>query len=319
MPEEFAAAYRAAYEQAMAAQSVPLRQGEHAEVEDDEIGLPRRTRPLRIGTHRLSERRRVPPVPAPAAEPSPADDDEGASAYERARVSGWLAPTLLAVLALLLVVSAYVVGRAFAGHVAQRGGSGDAPRVVMSEGGSSQQKQPVLQQKAADGAWTGKVVPISGVRASTGCTSDPGVDAGGTRVSYNAANLTDGVADTTWRCDGSAIGQRLTLDLGRKREVAEVGLIPGYAKTDDADGTDRYAEDNRVTKVRWTIGSTVVEQSMSGDPQDRRVRLMRVPKSAARTVTLQILGGGQGRSRPDGDQRGAARCCVLSLTSPGSA
>ena len=209
--------------------------------------------------------------------------------YERARDSGWLAPALLAVLALLLVVSAYVVGRAFAGHVAGRGASGEESRVVMSEGGSSQRKQPVLEQKAAAGAWTGKVVPISGVRASTGCTSEPGVDAGGTRISYTAANLTDGVADTTWRCDGSAVGQRIRLDLGREREVAEVGLIPGYAKTDDTDGTDRYAEENRVTKVRWTIGSTVVEQTLSGDPQDRRVRLMRVPRSAADTVTLQIL------------------------------
>lgn len=273
MPEEFAAAYRAAYEQAMAAQSVPLHRGEHVDAGDDKLGLPRRIRPLLIGTHRAT------------AEP----DDESPTAYERARDSGWLAPTLLAVLALLLVVSAYVVGRAFAGHVAERSGSGDEPRVVMSEEGSSPQKQPVLQQKAVAGAWTGNVVPISGVRASTGCTSEPGVDAGGTRVSYNAANLTDGVADTTWRCDGSAVGQKLRLDLGREREVAEVGLIPGYAKTDDADGTDRYAEDNRVTKVRWTIGGTVVEQTMSGDPQDRRVRLMRVPRTRARTVTLQIL------------------------------
>ena len=189
---------------------------------------------------------------------------------------------------------------------------------MMSEGGSSQQKQPVLQQKAAAGAWTGKVVPISGVRASSGCTSEPGVDAGGSRVSYAAANLTDGVADTTWRCDGSAVGQRITLDLGREREVAEVGLIPGYAKTDDTDGTDRYAEDNRVTKVRWTIGSTVVEQTLSGDPQD-----VGAPDAGAEVGRSHRdpadPRGGQGRPRPDRDQRGPAGRCVLSLTSRRSA
>jgi hypothetical protein len=91
----------------MAAQSVPLRRGEHVDAGDDEVGLPRRTRPLRIGTHRVSKPEREEP-----------------SAFERARDSGWLAIALLAALALLLVVGAYVLGRAFASHVA--GGSSSA-------------------------------------------------------------------------------------------------------------------------------------------------------------------------------------------------
>jgi CDP-diglyceride synthetase len=94
----------------MAAQSVPLRRGEHVDAGDDEIGLPRRSRPLIIGTHRA------------AAVDDP--DDERPSAFERARDSGWLAPALLALLALLLILSAYVVGRAFAGHVASSNSSG---------------------------------------------------------------------------------------------------------------------------------------------------------------------------------------------------
>ena len=47
---------------------------------------------------------------------------------------------------------------------------------------------------------------------TAGCTSAPGVDAGGAKVSYEAANLTDGVADTTWRCDGNAVGEKITLE-----------------------------------------------------------------------------------------------------------
>ena len=95
----------------------------------------------------------------------------------------------------------------------------------------------------------------------------PGEDASGGKVSYAAANLTDGVADTTWRCDGPAIGEKITLRLPEKTSIGEVGLIPGYAKTDDASGDDRYAENNRVTRVRWTIGKTGVEQKMDGSAE----------------------------------------------------
>lgn len=95
VPEEFAEAYRAAYEAALEAQSVPLKRGEHAARADDQE-LPQRTRAIRIGTHRKDE---VLP--------------------RRARVtdSPWFVPLLLIALALLLVIGAYVVGRAFAQHV----------------------------------------------------------------------------------------------------------------------------------------------------------------------------------------------------------
>ena len=97
VPEEFAAAYRAAYEQAMAAQSVPLRRGEHADGGDDEGGLPRRTRPIRVGAHR--------------------DEHAAPNAYERVRDTVWFVPVLLLLLGLLMVLLAYVVGRQFSAHV----------------------------------------------------------------------------------------------------------------------------------------------------------------------------------------------------------
>ena len=230
----------------MAAQSVPSRSGEHVDAGDDEVGLPRRTRPLAIGTHRVTK------------EPA----EEAPSAYERVRVSGWLAPTLLAVLALLLVVSAYVVGRAFTGHVAGRGTTREEPRVVMSEGGSSRQKQPVLQQKTrppgrgrarscrSPGYGPAPAAPRSRAwtRAAGGSATAP-------------SNLIDGVADTTWRCDGSAVGEKVTLHLGREREVAEVGLIPGYAKTDDS---------TALTATPRTTGSPRCAGRSAGSSSSRR-------------------------------------------------
>ena len=323
MPEEFAAAYRAAYEQALAAQSVPLSQGEHADrerrpprrwtrhrdtvapklatnddvppEEDDHVpagdagtttraidrdeewsDLPERTRAIAVGTHRTEEY------------------DERTSAFERVRDSRWFVPLLLALLVLLLVLGAYAVGRVFSGRVEKGSVAKEEPRILMEEKGSPDKKQPVSQQKAGKDAWTGVISALDPVSAKAGCTSPPAVDASGAQVSYAASHLIDGAADTTWRCDGKAIGKKLTFDLGRRVAVGEVGLIPGYAKTDPVDGTDRYAENNRVTRVRWTVGSLVVEQKISGGAKDRSLRQLRIPRTTTDTVTLEILGIAQG-------------------------
>ena len=45
-------------------------------------------------------------------------DDDGPTWFERIRDSGWFVPFLLVLLALLLVLGAYVVGRRFADQVA---------------------------------------------------------------------------------------------------------------------------------------------------------------------------------------------------------
>lgn len=107
VPEEFADAYRAAYERAMAEQSSGAR---HLEAEDHDDAtdetpdderwahqLPRRTTPPRDATHREE--------PVVVHEPRAARDTR------------WLAPLLLVLIALLLVVGAFVLGRVFAASV----------------------------------------------------------------------------------------------------------------------------------------------------------------------------------------------------------
>ncbi len=127
------------------------------------------------------------------------------------------------------------------------------------------------------------------MRAKTGCTSKPAVDAAGDEVTYEAGNLTDGAADTTWRCDGKAVGERIKLRLGEELPIGQVGLVPGYAKTDDVSHQDRFAENNRVTRVRWTIGDIEVVQRMSGAADDRNLQLIRVPRTTTDKVELEIL------------------------------
>ena len=289
VPEEFAAAYRAAYERALAAQTGGPQHRDDPEPEPDEKSgddghmdgdtletpLPRRRGPLLIGTHRSEE------------EYDEVDDTP--TWFERVRDSTWFVPLLLALLALLLILGAYAVGRRFAGEVQGDSSPGAEPSVVIEEGDAGGPKQPVTNQEPGPGAWDGKVTPLSDIEATVGCTADPGLDASGDPVSYDAGNLTDGAADTTWRCDGTAVGQKITFDLGADVRIGEVGLIPGYAKTDEQSKADRFAENNRITRVRWTIGDTEVEQRMSGSAPARNLQLVRVPRTTADTVELEIL------------------------------
>jgi hypothetical protein len=287
VPEEFAAAYRAAYEQALAAQTdgpqhrehPPERQWQGLAAADSSGGedafdeeLPRRRGPLRLGTHGIPE-----------------EYDDSPTWFEKMRDSAWFVPILLALLAALLILGAYSVGRRFADRVGSDASPDAQPTLVTGTGGPGAGQQPVTNQQPGEGAWPGQVALVGGVKAKAGCTAKPAVDASGARVSYAAGNLVDGAADTTWRCDGSAIGEKISLDLGTDVEVGQVGLVPGYAKTDEVSKADRYAENNRVTRVRWTIGNTEVVQQMSGAPDDRSLQLLRVPKARTDTVDLEIL------------------------------
>jgi hypothetical protein len=299
VPEEFAAAYRAAYERALAQQSAQT----HRKVEDDydpddvddadaddtdELGaverepdLPRRGGKLFVGKHR--------------GEPDVQNEVRAAAAARRSwldevRGSQWFVPALLVLLAVLLILGAYALGRAFAGSVdapvdssssraADAGTSRGADRSQGSSGQGSAKSKP----------WHGPVAEVDKVKATVGCTAKSGVDASGKKVDYKSKNMTDGDKTTTWRCDGTATGETITLKLPKGTQVAEVGLIPGYAKTDPADGSDRYRQNNRITKVRWTIGDTELVQEMSGSAADRRMRTMRVPRTPADEIELAIL------------------------------
>lgn len=65
------------------------------------------------------------PPPAP---PRDAEDVDQPSAYERVRDSRWFVPLLLLLLAVLLVLGAYAVGRAFTGSVGDAGRSAEHAR-----------------------------------------------------------------------------------------------------------------------------------------------------------------------------------------------
>jgi hypothetical protein len=119
-------------------------------------------------------------------------------------------------------------------------------------------------------------------------TAPPGEEADGSQVSYAPAQVLDGERNTAWRTPGDGTGVVLTLDLGEDREVTRVGLLPGYAKTDPTDGSNRFYENRRVTSVVWRFDDgTEVPQSLT---QDAEVQGQDVPATTTRYVEVEITG-----------------------------
>ena len=122
------------------------------------------------------------------------------------------------------------------------------------------------------------------------CVSQPSKDAGGNPTSYEPSQVLDGHPDTAWRCDGDGVGQVLEIRFAQPHDIDLVGLIPGFAKTDPYDGTDRYAQDRRIAAVQYTFddGSTAV-QRFDTDPGDRTLQTMRIPLVHTARVDITIL------------------------------
>jgi serine/threonine protein kinase len=99
-------------------------------------------------------------------------------------------------------------------------------------------------------------------------TAPPGIDSSGASITYEADNVLDGVDSTAWRTAGSGKGTRLVLSFGSPVLVTRIGLIPGYAKIDPNDFTDRFFENRRVLAVDYIFSDgTVKAQNFTEIPQ----------------------------------------------------
>ena len=150
-------------------------------------------------------------------------------------------------------------------------------------------------QVSTDAPWDGEVAPVAATVVEASCESEPSRDATGARVRYEPAFAVDDDPESAWRCPGDGVNESLVLDLGGSVRVAEVGLVPGYAKTDPGDGTDRYGENRRLTMVQWRFeDGTTVEQELDPDPANRDLQTMRVPPTATSQLVMEIVASSGG-------------------------
>jgi hypothetical protein len=178
------------------------------------------------------------------------------------------------------VVAVVLSGSALVGFV--------AGALVAASGGGAE--APGQLPVSGDAPWDGDVTPVVASVAEASCEASSSRDAAGRQVTYEPALSVDADPETAWRCPGDGIGETLVLDLGGSVRVAEVALVPGYAKTDAADGTDRYAENRRIRAVRWRFDDgTTVEQDLDPDPALRDLQALRIPPRATQRLVLEIV------------------------------
>lgn len=214
------------------------------------------------------------------AVPEPWEGPTHRGPVEHAGRPGWLMAALLGLVVLTVLLAAYGLGRVFSSSPPESKPVARTPAATA--------EQPAEGLEGA--AWDGDVDPLTDLRAKSSCVMPPGVDASGNQITYDARRALDGDFTTARRCAGDGRGARFTLTLDEKTRLGEVGLVPGYAKTDPRSHADRYAENNRITRVRWTFaGGRSVVQTLDGSPTNRRIQKLRIPPVETDTVTFEVL------------------------------
>src|SRR6266536_1662568 len=160
--------------------------------------------------------------------------------------------------------------------------SAPAP-VSLSGRGTAAPEEPATTDTIATGPATELA---GGASASASATAPDSKDDSGSTVSYEAANVLDGDPATAWRVKGDGQGVTLTLTLPGPAHITEVGLVPGYAKTDPTSGKDRFVEDHRISDVRWQFDDgTVTDQHLADEPTMQRQAV----HVTSTTVTIEIV------------------------------
>jgi hypothetical protein len=235
----------------------------------------------------------APPTPPPAWTPPPAprfplyadevdDPDHEVTATDHRRprsMTGWVAAAVVLVLVILLGVWLLTSGD-------------DKPPGA---------KRPTTSASATDGTDGPSPPATGGLTAESQVTvpetADSGQDVDGDPVTYDGANLLDGVPETCWRMPGDGSGEELVITLPRETRLRSVGMINGYAKKGGA--VDWYHGNRRIDRVEWvfddgttvpqTLGETEAVQSVDVDVTTTTITLRLVAVSAP----------GEGSSRRD--------------------
>lgn len=171
-------------------------------------------------------------------------------------------------------------------HLTAKGGDEDPEA---SRAPAASPTPPPLPGRLSGKVWRGRVKRLAVRNAGASCRARASIDAGGNRVGYPADHVLDNSASTAWRCRGKGHGVTLTLNLKGERTIAQVGIVPGYAKTDPVNQKDRYAQNRRIARVRWMFGrGRWAEQTLNTSRDNRRLQTMRIPPVRTDRVRLRI-------------------------------
>lgn len=218
------------------------------------------------------------PGDARTVAPSPVDPTDPAS-HRPNRVVTWQ---------VLLVGAVLAVGVGAAGWAmttAQTPGPSDPAPVAAGEPATPLPES--ASPSTAEPDPTSAAPTVAAVSAS--CTTPPGQDAGGVTSTYGPSMAVDGLTDTAWRCDGDGIGETFEIQLEEPAMISRIGIVPGYAKTDLVDGTDRYAQNRRISSVRVEFDDSTTVGDLDPDPTARGIQDITVSPVSTTRILLTIL------------------------------
>lgn len=116
-------------------------------------------------------------------------------------------------------------------------------------------------------------------------TAPPSRDASGAEVTYEAAKAIDGDPTTAWRTPGDGRGATLRLRFPEQIEISRIGLLPGYAKIDHEDRTDRFLQNRRILRARYHFG----EHSVEANFEEKAILQFTDVHVITDTVSVEIL------------------------------
>ncbi len=130
--------------------------------------------------------------------------------------------------------------------------------------------------------------PQTPIAASASASAPGGVDAGGNQTSFEPEKVADGQPETAWRVPGDGQNQFVQLDFDPPVRMREIQVIPGYAKIDPYDGTDRFRQNRRVRKARLEFSNGTSYTVDFAD--DRNFQVVRLPQPVlSNYVRLVVL------------------------------
>jgi hypothetical protein len=97
------------------------------------------------------------------------------------------------------------------------------------------------------------VISAGHISISASGVAQPSVSRCGDRTTFEASNAIDGVRETAWRVPGDGRGAFLQMSFDAPIRITDLQLIPGYAKLDPCDQTDRFTQNRRVRRVNLTF------------------------------------------------------------------
>jgi hypothetical protein len=135
------------------------------------------------------------------------------------------------------------------------------------------------------GAERGSMDTVSSVRASN--TALATSDACGDTYTYEPANAADRNPKTAWQVAGTGTGQWIELKYDKPIRADRVGIIPGYAKIDSCDGTDRFYQ--RYVVQRAEIQFSDESNVIADFERKPKMQFVDVPNIETTSVRVTIL------------------------------